>query len=130
MDNGRRNGLWFLFGIAAGVTAGLYLNSEEGRKARRQAGDQINEFGRDLEGRAKDQYEQLSSNVNEYVDRGKHYVDDVGTSIKNRVNRVANQSESMVGKTKNRYNANVEKAKRKIRKRIRKLEETIENEMG
>lgn len=122
--------MWFLFGMAAGVTAGLYLNSEEGKKTRRQAGDQINEFGKDLENKAKDQYEHLSSNVNEYVDRGKHYVDDVSSSVKESVNKVANRSGSILGKSKNRYGENVEKAKRKIRKRIRKLEETIENEMG
>ncbi len=123
MEKRRRNGLLFLLGVAVGAAAGYYANSDEGRQVRRETGDKLNEFGNEMSTSAKEQMDQLSQNMNRAVDRSKHYVDDVGSTLKSRINTLAKASEE-------RTNQEMVKAKRKIRKGIRKLEEIIEKEIA
>lgn len=130
MEDRSKKGLLFLLGVAAGAAAGYYINSEEGKKVRRQAADRVNEFGQEVETRARDQFDQFSSNLNEAVDRSKHYADDVSSNLKSRIDALASRSGKNLKNAEKAYEANMEKAKRKIRKRIRKLEQAIESEMG
>jgi gas vesicle protein len=130
MEDRSKKGLLFLLGVVAGAAAGYYINSEEGKRARRQAAQRVNEFGHEMEERARGQIDQFSSNLNEAVDRSKHYANDVTSNLKSRIDSLAGRSRQTLIRAENAYEANIQKAKRKIKKRIRKLEEAIENEMG
>ena len=46
--------LFFLLGLAVGVAAGLYLNSEQGRRVRRSSAKAFDELSDVAEGKAKD----------------------------------------------------------------------------
>lgn len=121
MEKRRRNGLLFLLGVAVGAAAGYYANSDEGRKARREAGGKLNDFSNEMTDSARVQVEQLTDNVNRAMDRSKHYVDDISTDLANRINALAKNSGSS--------NKEMQKAKRKIRKGIQKLEAILEKEI-
>ena len=90
MEKRTKTGLFFLTGLAVGAAAGYYINSDEGRKARRQAGETINKFGEDVTTRTREQFNHLSDNVNDAYNRGKTYVGDVRSTIRSRINKAGN----------------------------------------
>ena len=123
MEKSRKKGMFFLAGIVVGAAAGFYINSDGGRKVRRQAGESINKFGEDVTVKTREQFNHLSENVNEVYDRGKTYVDDVRSSIRTRINKAGNDTITLTRQE-------MARAKKKINKGIRRLEEMIETEIG
>lgn len=117
------NGLLLLLGMAAGAAAGFYLNSDKGRTMRRKTGEQINRWGDDWSDRARNGMSQLSSTVNSAVDRSKEYLEDVGDNVRSRLDNIYQKTESMTETN------GLQKAKKRIQKRLRQLEEAVENEM-
>jgi len=123
MEKQRKNGLLFLLGVAVGAAAGYYFNSDEGRKVRRETEKKLNEFSNDVNVSAKEQFNHLSANMNDMVDRSRHYVDDVSSVVKQRVDKLAKTSEDKSAE-------GMRKAKSKLRKGIQRLEAIIEKEIA
>lgn len=53
--------LAFFGGMAAGVAAGLYLNSEHGKKMRNEAAEKISEYEKMIEEKVKEAFEAAKS---------------------------------------------------------------------
>lgn len=90
---------------------------------RRKTGEQINRWGDDWSDRARNGMSQLSSTVNSAVDRSKEYLEDVGDNVRSRLDNIYQKTESMTETN------GLQKAKKRIQKRLRQLEEAVENEM-
>ena len=119
MEERRKKELLFLLGVAMGAAAGYYINSENGRRVRRQATASINDFGVEVKTKAKDQFGHLSHDVSEVVEQGKEYINDLRT----RMGKAGSETAKMTKRE-------LDKARKRIRKGVRRLEEVIETEMS
>lgn len=59
--------LAFFGGLTAGVAAGLYLNSEHGRKMRDEAADKISDLESKIEDKVKEAFEAAKSKAQEFT---------------------------------------------------------------
>ena len=72
--NRNRRGMMLLLGAAAGAAAGFFLNSDQGRRVRQDAGTQINHLGREVGTRTRRGFDSLSTNVNSLIERGRSMI--------------------------------------------------------
>ena len=80
VNKSNRRGLYFILGLAAGAAAGWYLNSDRGRKIRRESAETIGEWS-----------EKAAENAQEFVEKSKSYAEDIAT----RFQRTAHDAEEM-----------------------------------
>jgi gas vesicle protein len=59
--------LAFFGGMAAGVAAGLYLNSEHGRKMRHDAADKLSDLEEQIEEKVKEAFEAAKEKAEEFT---------------------------------------------------------------
>ncbi|MGB6036819.1 MAG: YtxH domain-containing protein, partial [Cryomorphaceae bacterium] len=64
MSKGNNELLTFLLGTAVGVGAGLYLNSKNGKKMRKEAVHKISDMEQTIEDKVNKAYESLKDQVN------------------------------------------------------------------
>lgn len=57
--------LTFIIGTAVGVTAGLYLNSEDGRKLRKKTMKRLSKMEADIEERVSKAYDDLKNKISD-----------------------------------------------------------------
>ncbi len=115
MDNRNDSGKgWAIgFGLLAGIAIGYYLNSNEGRAARRRAqvqfdeyGNQVKEYGQELSSRAtelakeakekgRDVYQQAVGKI----EQGKEWAAETANSVKNAVGDKAQAVKSSAAET-------------------------------
>ena len=137
--------LWFLLGVAAGAAGAYYLQSEDGKRLRRQVADQanqlgtqvneygrevgtrVNEYSRELGNKAQGQVQNLSSTLNSAIEQGKTYVDEVSGSVKQRFNTVADAAGETVDNVESSFQRGMNKAKRNINSKADKIDTIIEN---
>ncbi len=63
--------LAFFGGMAAGVAAGLYLNSEHGRKVRNEAVDKLSDLEEKIESKVKEAFEAAKDKAEEFTKAAK-----------------------------------------------------------
>ncbi len=69
MSKKQKSGLYLILGVAAGVAAGLYLNSKNGRKMRSRALDGIREVSDEVSTRMSDLDGGLSTYRREAIEK-------------------------------------------------------------
>ena len=111
-------GLAFGFGILAGGALGLYLNSDRGRKFRKEASKQVNEFGEKASVVAREKAHQFTDGVAHTVERSRQWVDEVSDRIVERMKHAEETAEDIV-------EDGMKKAKRTIAKKSKALEEKL-----
>lgn len=88
---------WALgFGLLAGIAIGYYLNSNEGRAARRKAqvqfdeyGNQITEYGQQVSQQVTERANLLADEAKTKLEEGKQWAGSTAESIKSTVNEKA-----------------------------------------
>lgn len=63
--------LAFFGGVAAGVAAGFYLNSDHGRKMREEAADKMSDLEATIEDKVKEAFEAAKSKAQELTNAAK-----------------------------------------------------------
>jgi uncharacterized membrane-anchored protein YhcB (DUF1043 family) len=117
---------WILgFGLLAGIAVGYYLNSNEGRAARRKAqvrfdeyGNQISEYGHQVSQQVSDRANQLSEEAKQKLEEGKQWADETAGSLKSTINEKATAlrtgAADTVESVENSFKRGVNKAKASI----------------
>ena len=117
---------WALgFGLLAGVALGYYLNSNEGRAARRKAqvrfdeyGNQISEYSTQVTQQAKERVNTLSADAKVKLAEGKQWASNTVDSVKNTVNEKTNalkaSTNDTVSSVQESFNRGVSKAKTRV----------------
>ncbi len=146
-DNGSKG--WALgFGLLAGIAIGYYLNSNEGRAARRKAQVRFDEYGNQVSTRATEISGQAREKGQEYLEtaktKGQEYLDTAKTQLesgKEWANTTATNVKSSINetgtsvKTKATDSANsvadsfkrgMDKAKHNIDDKADKIEKVVE----
>ncbi len=115
MDTSERNkkGLLFLAGIAAGVTAGYWLNSDKGRKWRKSRTEELNNFGSNVSERASESIDQMKENLSTVVDKAKEGI-----------HTAAGKGKEVMEKVEKNFEKGADTAKKKIEKRAKELKPT------
>lgn len=117
---------WVLgFGILAGVAIGYYLNSNEGRAARRKAAVRFDEYGNQISEYSQEVSQQVSERANALADdakakyeEGKQWADEAAGSLKNTINdktaSLKSSATDTVNSVEESFKRGVEKAKSKV----------------
>lgn len=103
MKDERRSTWKFWAGLAAGVVAGMYLNSDQGRKMRKDTGEQLNRWGQDFSDRARDEFDHLSKRAGEAIENSKDYADKAKNNLKENIGKLSHSAEDFLDKTKEGY---------------------------
>lgn len=69
MSKRQKNGLYLFLGIAAGVAAGWYLNSKDGKKMRSKVAQGIDDVSKEIGSRVSDLDEDIKSYRRETIDK-------------------------------------------------------------
>ena len=80
-----RRGLFFALGLAAGAVAGWYLNSDRGRKIRRESADAITDWS-----------EKAAENAQHFVEKSKHYAEDLAHKFRSVPKNAEEMAEDMI----------------------------------
>jgi ElaB/YqjD/DUF883 family membrane-anchored ribosome-binding protein len=99
MKENRNSGWKFWLGLAAGVAAGFYLNSEEGRRIRREATDRAGRLSRDLNDRARTEFGTLSVKAGDVLQRSKSVADRARTNLKQKIGQFSSVAEDVLDRT-------------------------------
>lgn len=116
-ENNRGRSIWrFWFGLAAGVAAGLYLNSNEGRKLRKDYNERLNNWGNDMSERARNEFGTFSEKASEAIEKSKDYADETRNNLKVKVEKLSKAAEEAIDKTEENYEKAVDWANTKLKK--------------
>ncbi len=117
---------WALgFGLLAGIAIGYYLNSNEGRAARRKAAVRFDEYGNQISEYSQEVSQQVSERANALADdakakyeEGKEWAGNTADSIKSTINEKTTALKTTATETVNTveesFKRGVEKAKSKV----------------
>jgi uncharacterized membrane-anchored protein YhcB (DUF1043 family) len=117
---------WALgFGLLAGIAIGYYLNSNEGRAARRKAAVQFDEYGNQISEYSHQVSQQVSERAEAFADdakakyeEGKNWAGETADSLKSTINEKTTALKSSATDTVNSveesFKRGVEKAKSKV----------------
>jgi gas vesicle protein len=84
-NRSNRRGLYFILGLAAGAAAGWYLNSDRGRKVRRESAEAIGEWS-----------EKAAENAQQFVDKSKSYAEDLASKFQRNAQDAQEMAEDMI----------------------------------
>lgn len=117
---------WALgFGLLAGIAIGYYLNSNEGRAARRKAqvqfdeyGNQITEYGTQVSQQVSERANLLADEAKAKLEEGKQWAGSTAESIKSTVSEKASALKSgttdTISSVEDSFKRGVDKAKAKV----------------
>lgn len=131
-----RLGIAFGVGLIAGGALGLYLNSDKGRKVRKDVSNRVNEFGDQASAVAREKADQISEmarqKANELtdgmahtVDRSRQWVDEVSGRIVERMKHAGEEAEEMLEEAESKLESGMSKARRKLEKKTKKLKSEL-----
>jgi hypothetical protein len=103
MRENSNSGWKFWFGLACGIAAGYYLNTEKGRQLRRDTSERVNQWSQDVSERARTGYENFSTKAGEALERSKNYADRTRSTLKDKIHQAANAVENLVDRTEEGY---------------------------
>ena len=89
--------LTFIIGTAVGVTAGLYLNSENGRQLRKKTMKRLNKMEADIEDRVSKAYDDLKNKISDTTEDMKS----AGSHVKAAASNVKDAAVNMKDAAKN-----------------------------
>lgn len=116
-NNNRGRSIWrFWFGLAAGVAAGMYLNSDEGRKLRKEYNERLSNWGQDISKRARDEFGNFSEKASEAIEKSKTYADETRNNLKGKVEKFSKAAEEAIDKTEENYEKAADWANTKLKK--------------
>jgi len=117
---------WALgFGLLAGIAIGYYLNSNEGRAARRKAavrfdeyGNQITEYGQQVGQQVSERAGALADDAKARYEEGRQWAGDTADSLKSTINEKTSALKTSATETVNTveesFKRGVNKAKSKV----------------
>lgn len=126
MNNNNDNSGWALgFGLLAGIAIGYYLNSNEGRAARRKAqvrfdeyGNQISEYSHQVSQQVSERANQFAEDAKDKLEESKQWAGDTADSLKSTINEKATALRTGAAETvenvENSFKRGVNKAKARI----------------
>ncbi|MEM1326560.1 MAG: YtxH domain-containing protein [Bacteroidota bacterium] len=128
MSNSSNNntGLFWV-GLAVGATLGYLLNSDRGRELQVEAGTKAKQYGNQIKQTSQQQIDQLSNNVNSWIEQGQTYAKDIQSMTKDRIDTIASSAKSAVGSTENAFQRGANKAKANIEAQKNQVDSAIEN---
>ncbi|MEN0047963.1 MAG: YtxH domain-containing protein [Bacteroidota bacterium] len=114
MSNQRRNKGLFWLGLIAGAAAGYWLNSDRGRKFQQDTAEKAKEYGSQIKETSQQQMEQLSNNVNKWIEQGQSYASDIQTVMKERINTASSKAKTVVNDAESSFQKGARKAKEAV----------------
>jgi gas vesicle protein len=93
----------FFLGLTAGAAAGLYLNSDRGRRMRQETGERLTRWGADVSGKAREEMTKLSKRASQAINHSKEYADKTSENLKEKITRFSKAAEEMVDRTEHAY---------------------------
>jgi uncharacterized membrane-anchored protein YhcB (DUF1043 family) len=118
--------VWALgFGLIAGIAVGYYLNSNEGRAARRKAqvqfdeyGNQITEYGHQVSQQVTERASHLADDAKARIEEGKQWTGNTAESIKSTVTEkttaLKKGANETISSVEDSFKRGVDKAKAKV----------------
>lgn len=100
MSKNGGNFISLLVGTALGVTAGFYLNSQEGKKLRKKVMKRLDEMETSIEEKVSTAYNDLKGRVTDTADRVKSVSDSANNSVKSASDTVNDQIKEKSNKVK------------------------------
>jgi len=125
-NNDSSNKGWALgFGLLAGIAVGYYLNSNEGRAARRKAqvrfdeyGNQITEYSQQVSQQVSERASTLADEAKTKLEEGKQWAgntaDTVKSTISDKATALKNTTNEKVSSVEDSFKRGVNKAKAKV----------------
>lgn len=113
-------------GLLAGIAAGLYLNSESGKRFRREIGSKLEESKTDLKQKLSDKTSKASHFLQEKIGEVKTNMNKVFEMADEKINHTAEVLSEKEEKLQDDFNDGVNEAKRKIKE----FEGSIKNNLS
>lgn len=114
MENKRKNRLAVALGVVAGAAAGWWLNSDRGRKFRKDTAEKAVEVGNQVGDTAREQISNVSENLKNLAGQGKETIAKAGDAIKNGISNLASSASDQVDSGENALKNGADKAKNKL----------------
>lgn len=124
MDRRKKNRIAIALGAVAGAAAGWWLNSDHGRKFRKDTADKAVDASNKLGDSAKEQLSNLSDNLNDIAGQSKEAIAKASEQLQNSVNKLANKTTSKIDTGEDAFKEGADKAKAKLRE----IEKVLEQE--
>lgn len=124
-NNDNSKGWTLGFGLLAGIAIGYYLNSNEGRAARRKAavrfdeyGNQISEYSHEVSQQVTERANALADDAKAKYEEGKQWAGNTADNIKSTINEktaaLKTSATETVNTVEESFKRGVEKAKTKV----------------
>lgn len=123
MSNRNNTGLGLIIGLAAGAAAGFWLNSNQGRKWRKDSMEKANEYGTVVKEAAQSGVEAVSSTMSSTVGKGKDYLVVLADMVKERLEKTEEGIES----AEVALSRGAKKAQQTIKETSAKVKSSIDN---
>lgn len=121
-------------GLLAGAAIGLFLNSDKGRKIRKDASEKVGELSDKareefdhLSEEARNKAKKISEDVAQAVDRGKEFVTHTGETIREKAMWLKGTTEEKLDVVEKDFKAGVDYAIRNIKKKAEELQKTVKS---
>jgi len=114
MSNSKKNSGLFWLGLVAGAAAGYWLNSDRGRRFQKDTADKAKEYGSQIKETSQQQIEQLSSNVNQWIEQGQTYANDIQSVMKDKINTASSKAKTVVNDAETSFQKGARKAKEAV----------------
>lgn len=113
-DRRSNNGWKFGLGLLAGAAVGYWLNSEQGRKVRKDTGDQINKYSNQATDYTKEKMDVAQNTLNNTIEKAQDLLHSLTDYAKNTISRTSNSAEAALEKAESSLEKGMNKAKKKV----------------
>ena len=128
MDNNKSNSNWkIILGLAAGAAAGWWLNSDKGRKWRKDTSEALSETGTKFNEQARIQLENAQASLEQTIEKSREYVDSMSNAVKGKIDEFRTTAKEKVEEVESAYEKGTRKAKAKLNRKASKVDNALEN---
>ncbi len=128
MNNNKSNSNWkLILGLAAGAAAGWWLNSDKGRKWRRDTSEAMSETGTKLNEQARVQLEAAQESLEQTIDKSREYLDSMSQTVKSKIDEFKSTAKGKVEEVESAYEKGTRKAKAKLNKKAAAVDNALKN---
>lgn len=103
MGENKNSGWKFWAGLAAGIAAGVYLNSDQGRRLRKETAERVDQWRKDINERARVRLSELAAKASDSLQKSKVTADRTRTNLKDKIEKVSTTAEGLIDRTEERY---------------------------
>lgn len=114
-------------GLLAGAALGYWLNSEQGKRVRRETSNQITDYSNQATVYTKDKIAQAQSSLSSAIEKGQGLLNDLSDYTRNFISSTASKAENAVDKTESSLERGMKKAKMKVDQQANNLEGSYNN---